>query len=313
MSTESRTQGEKTVLLLGATGGLGSLIGRALLAKPGVKLRCLVREGSREKVAELAAQGAEIVIGDVGAGSEAALEKACEGVYSVVSALQGMGDVLIEGQLRVLAAARKAGVRRMIPSDFSFDHFELEEGRNINSDVRRGFAKAAEAARGDVEVSHVLCGCFVDRRVLFGFLGAVDLAAGVVRIWGDGKAPIDFTTYQDTALYTAEAAVDPEPLPRKFNIAGETMDAHGLAKAVSEGVGREIKVERLGSMEDLDAELARRLETEPTNFFAWMPLMYWREMLRGKTKLGALVNGRYPHIRPQTIVEYLKATGGAAS
>lgn len=297
----------KTVLLVGATGNLGGLIGRALLAKPGTKLRCLVREGSRSKVRELEAAGAEVVIGDISPGSEAALDAACAGVDSVVSALQGGADVLVEGQMRLLEAAMKAGVRRFIPSDFSYDHFELAEGQNPNSDVRRAFAKAAVAARGDrpIEIVHVLCGCFLDRGVLFGFLGAVDLPSGKVRIWGDGAAPIDFTTYADTAAYTAEAALDPAPLPTRFNVAAETLDTAGLARAVSEGAGRPFTIERLGTLEDLDAEIARRQAAEPANYYAWLPLMYWRAMLRGKVKLGALANGRYPHIHPTTVAAYV--------
>lgn len=304
---------EKTVLLLGATGGLGTQIGRAILAKPGVKLRCLVREGSRSKLGELEAAGAEIVIGDVGPGNEAALEAACAGVYSVVSAMQGGADVLVDGQMRLFRAAMKAGVRRFIPSDFSYDHFDLEEGQNPNSDVRRAFARAAAEARGQspIELVHVLCGVFIDHRVLFGFLGAIDLQAGKVRVWGDGTAKMDFTTYADTAAFTAEAALDPEPLPTRFGFAAETLDAEGLARAVSEGVGRPVTVEKLGSLEDLDAEIARRQEAEPDNYYAWLPLMYWRAMLRGKVRLGALVNGRYPHIRPTTIAGYLKAGASA--
>lgn len=300
---------EKTVLLLGATGGLGSLIGKAILAKPGAKLRCLVREGSRSKLAELEAAGAEIVAGDIGPGSEAALAAACEGVYSVVSAMQGGADVLVDGQMRLFRAAMGAGVRRFIPSDFSYDHFELEEGQNPNSDVRRAFAHAAAEARGQrpIELCHVLCGVFIDHRVLFGFLGAIDLTAGKVRVWGDGAAKMDFTTYADTAAFTAEAALDPEPVPSRFSFAAETLDAAGLARAVSEGLGRPFTVERQGSLGDLDAEIERRVAAEPDNYYAFLPLMYWRAMLHGKVKLSALVNKRYPDIVPTTIAAYLKA------
>lgn len=296
----------KDILLVGATGRLGGLIARALLDKPGVTLRCAVRPGSRDKAAPLAQAGARVV--EVDLGDPASLERASEGAFAVVSALQGGPDVIIDGQLRLLRAARTAGAARFVPSDYSFNFFGLGEGENVNSDWRRAFARAAEAERGDVSVVHVLNGCFLDRGVLFGFLGAFDLAAGKAFYWGDGDAPMDFTTYADTALYTAEAATATDA-PERFEVAGDTLDFHGLVRAFAEGSGRSLSVERRGSLADLDQEIDNRRRAHPDQIFAWLPLMYWRGMLSGKGKLGPLVNDRFPGIRPTTVKEYVQAQG----
>jgi nucleoside-diphosphate-sugar epimerase len=299
---------KKTVLLVGASGALGGMIARALLEKPGVTLRCLVRPGSRAKLKDLEAAGAQLVEGDLEAGSEQALAAACSGAWSVVSAVQGGPDVIIDGQSRLLRAAIAARARRFIPSDYSFDFFNLADGENINSDWRRSFAHAAarEAAGTGTEVVHLLNGCFLDRGVLFGFLGAIDLEKGTARYWGDGNTPMDFTTYADTARYTAEAAVDPEPLPSRFNVSGDTLNFHELVRACQEATGRTLKMERLGSMEDLDRELERRRGAEPHNVFFWLPLMYFRGMLSGKGRLGELINKRYPHLHPATVRDYIR-------
>ncbi len=297
---------KKTVLLVGATGGLGSQIANALLDKPGVTLRCLVRPDSRKKLAQLEARGAELVEGDLSAGSEAALAKACAGVFSVVSAVQGGPDVIIEGQLRLLRAALAAGARRFIPSDYSYDFFKLDEGININSDWRRQLAKmAAQEAGTRLEVVHVFQGCFADRHVL-GFLGLFDGEKGVIRYWGDGNTPLEFTTYEDTARYTAEAATDPNPVPSNFYVAGDTVSILQLANAWQETTGRKPNVERLGSLEDLKNETARRLKAEPQNMYAWLPLMYAQAFFSGQPKLGALLNSRYPHIRPATVRDAIR-------
>ena len=124
----------KKILLVGATGNLGSLIARALLAK-GVKLCLLVRPGSRAKLAPDVAAASEIVENDAGAFDD---------VYTVVSAVQGGPETIIDAQLRILRAARAASVRRFIPSTFSFNIFGLAEGENVNSDWRREFARRAE-------------------------------------------------------------------------------------------------------------------------------------------------------------------------
>lgn len=282
------------------------MIAENLLARSDVEVRLLVRPGSESKAADLQSRGATVVAGHLDSSPDV-LRRACDGVFSVVSAVQGGPDVIVDGQLALLRAARDAGATRFIPSDFSFNLFALGEGENVNSDWRRAFATRAEELRGDVELIHVLNGAFLDAGVLFGFLGAFDLEAGKVFLWGEGGELMDFTTYEDTARYTAEAALDREPLPRHFNVAGDVLDFAGLVAAYERGSGRTLEVERMGTMDDLDAEIARRQAAEPENVFAWLPLMYWRGMLSGKGKLGDLINPRYPAIKPTQVTDYVRA------
>lgn len=292
----------KNVLLIGGTGNLGRLIGKALLARK-ANLRLLVRPGSRAKVdAELAA-AATIFESEAGA---------YEGVDTVVSAVQGGPETIIDAQLQMLEQARAAGVKRFIPSDYSYNFFGLAEGDNFNSDWRRAFAARAEAARGPVEVVHIMNGCFLDRDVLFGFLGAFDLARGEAYLWGDGEQKMDFTTYADTAAYTAEAALAEGPLGRDFFVAAESLTFGELMREVEAGLGRSLTVRHLGSLDDLEALTRQRLAAEPGNFFAWLPLMYWRGMLNGKGRLGALRNADYPSIRPTTVREYVAGLNKSA-
>lgn len=298
MEKEAVNQGsQKTVLLFGATGNLGSLIARALLDK-GVKVRVFVRPGSRDKLAPEIASAAEIVESESGVFT---------GVYTVVSAVQGGPETMLEAQLKWLHAAREAGVRRFIPSDYSFNLFGLAPGENVNSDLRHAFAQQAAKERGAVEVVHVLNGCFLDTGVLYGFLGAFDLKKGEAYLWGDGNEKMEFTTYADTAAYTAAAAVDDGPLPDKFFVAGDSLNFRELVSETAAGLGKNVAVKQLGTLADLDAEIARRRQAEPGNLFAWLPLMYWRAMLNGKGKLGHLVNSRYPAIRPTTVREYVSS------
>jgi len=307
-SNQGQTMSKKTIALVGGTGRLGILIANALLEKADVQVRLLVRAGSRSKVAELEKRGAHIVGGSLGPEDGAALAALCNGAFAVVSAVQGGPDVIVEGQRRLLRAVRDAGVRRFVPSDYSLDLFKVKPGNITTSEMRRQFALIEESERGNVEVVHVLNGAFLDRGVL-GFIRVIDVEKQTACVWGDGKQPMDWTTYEDTARYTAEAAVDDQPLPRKFSVAGNVVDFAHLVQEYEAGSGKKLKVERLGSIEDLSTRIAELQKANPQNLFAYLPLMYLRSMLTGEGKLDALMNDRYPSIRPTTVREYVAKEG----
>jgi uncharacterized protein YbjT (DUF2867 family) len=86
----------------------------------------------------LIARGVEIVLGDLS--DQASLDRATRGVDSVVSALQGGPDVIIDGQTALAKAAADNGVRLFIPSDFSVDLFKLPDGSHPNLDIRRAIS-----------------------------------------------------------------------------------------------------------------------------------------------------------------------------
>jgi nucleoside-diphosphate-sugar epimerase len=291
----------KNVLLIGVTGNLGGRIARELLGRE-AKLRVLVRAASRAKLTPEIESQVEVVEDP---------SRAFNGIESVVSAVQGGPETIVGAQLEWLAAARKAGVKRFIPSDYSFNFFGLAEGENFNSDWRREFARRAAEQAGPVEIVHILNGAFLDRGVLFGFLGVFDLQKGEAYLWGDGNQKMDFTTYADTAAYVAEVALADGPLPHEFCVAGDSLTFHELVEQTASGLGRPITVKKLGTLDDLDAEIARRLHAEPRNIFAWLPLMYWRGMLNGKGKLGPLMNSRFPAIHPAGVRAYAEKMSSA--
>lgn len=296
---------DKIIAVAGGTGHLGSLLVEEFLTKKDVRLRLLVRPASRGKVADLETRGVEIVEGDVS--DDNATQLLVEGAHAVVSILQGGPEIIIEGQKRLLHAARAAGARRFIPSDYSIDMFKVPKGAVVTVDMRRTFADMAEAARGDVEVVHVLNGGFLDRGVLFGFIDVINVETQTAHYWGDQSAPTAWTTYADTAHYTAAAAVDDAALPRAFTVAGDLRSFAELVADYEEVTGRTLKVERLGSFEDLDAKIADLMQSGPQeNFIRYLPLMYQRAILKGYGQPGEVMNDRYPDIIPTTFKDYVQ-------
>ena len=123
------------ILVAGATGNLGGRICNALTEK-GATVRAVVRPGTdKAKLQPLEKQGVQIIQADMA--DVAQLTKACEGVSCVVSALQGLHEVIVDTQKTLLDAAVSAGVPRFIPSDFASDFTKLADGDNRNFDLRR--------------------------------------------------------------------------------------------------------------------------------------------------------------------------------
>ena len=92
---------------------------------------------------------------------------------------------------------------------------------------------------------------------------------------------------------------------RIFSVAGDVLDFEGVVRAYGSGSGKTLRVERLGSLEDLDARIDKLKKADPANLRAYLPLMYYRSLLNGEGKLDQLMNDRYPSIRPTTVREYV--------
>lgn len=292
-----------TIVVVGAAGKLGRLLILSLLARPGVRVRALVRDPAKVDRAGLPDDRVEWVAFDATTPDADARAAAVRGAFAVISALQGGPDIIIDAQLNLLRAAKAAGARRFIASAYSYDLFGLPEGVNINTDWRRTLAERARAEVSDrFEVVHVMQGIFADAAVL-GFLGVFDAAAGVVRYWGDGTTPIDWTTWEDTARFTAAAALDERPVPERLYVRGDRLDVLAFARTIEATLGKPVTRERLGSLDELAQETQRRLAAEPHNMYAWLPLMYARGVFGGQALLGPPENARYPEIHPETVAQ----------
>lgn len=84
----------------------------------------------------------------------------CEGASCVVSALNGLRDVIIGRQGVLLDDAMMASVPRFIPSDYSADFTRTRPSGNRNFDLRREFMARADQA--SIRGTLVLNGAFMD-------------------------------------------------------------------------------------------------------------------------------------------------------
>ncbi len=290
-------------ILAGATGNLGGRIARAILQR-GANVRAVVRHNSDpEKVERLRKRGAAIAEVDFNSVSE--MTEACRGGACVISALSGLREVIVEAQALLLDAAVKAGVPRFIPSDYSIDFTKLPAGTNRNLDLRREFHERLDKA--PIAATSILNGMFTD--LLTGEAPVVLFKLKRVVYWEDADQQLDFTTMDDSAEFTAAAALD-SSTPRFLRIAGDQISARGLVEVASEVTGEKFRLLRAGSLKRLAAliKFTRAVFFMSSALYPpWQGMQYMHNMFSGRVKLAPLDNGRYPGMRWTKVRDVLAA------
>ena len=293
--------GIPTIILAGAAGKLGLSIANYLLQRK-ANLKALVRKDSSPNIiAELQQKGAEIV--EVDYNNIEALTQACQGGDCVVSALSGLRDVIVDVQTRLLEAAVAAKVPRFIPSDYCIDFTKLPEGSNRNFDLRREFQKILDQA--PIKATSILNGMFTD--LLTGEAPVILFHLNRVVYWGNASQPLDFTTMDNTAEFTAAAALDPTT-PRFLKIAGEVASIRDLRDSATEVTGRKFRLLWAGTLGVLKTMINLTKAFSPKTdevFPPWQGMQYLHNMLSGLPKLDKLDNNRYPEIKWTSVKEVL--------
>ncbi len=291
-----------TIALVGAAGDLGQRIAKALVAR-GATVRAIVHSDARQEHKDrLVALGAHLKAADMADGASVAA--ACEGASCVVSALNGLRDVIVDRQSVLLDAAVKAGVPRFISSDYSADFTKIVPGENRNLDLRREFMAIAD--RAPIQVTSILNGAFMD--ILGAEMPVIQPRIHRVLHWGSAEQPLDFTTKDNVAAYVAAAAID-DKTPRILRIAGDTLSARDLAAAMSEVTGEPYRSSRVGGIGSLGVliRVAKLAAPQPRAAFPpWQGMQYMRDMFSGRGRLDPLDNDRYPSLRWTSALEQLR-------
>ena len=276
------------IVVAGGTGNLGRRIIEALLQR-GATVRALVRpETDPAKIAALNQLGVDVRPVDLA--DVAALTQACAGAGCVVSALAGLREVIVDTQAVLLTAAVAAGVPRFIPSDFCSDYTQQPAGLNRNFDLRREFK--AHLDQAPIAATSILNGAFAE--VLTYNIPLLDFKQQQVGYWEDADWKIDFTTIDDTAAFTAAAALDADS-PRWLRIASFQLSPRELA-ATAEAAGRgHFEVVRLGSRADFATHIQQARAANPAGehelYANWQQMQYLLSMF--SVQNNPLNNSRY--------------------
>ena len=168
------------------------------------------------------------------------------------------------------------------------------DGDNRNFDLRREFNHHLDQQKGIAGTS-ILNGAFAE--VLMYNPQLLDQKQHKVGYVEDADWRVDYTTMDDTAAYTAAAALDTNT-PRYLRIASFQLSPRELAAVAGESAGAKYELNDLGSRAGLAdynrRERAAHPEGEQEIYPRWQQSQYMHSMFSVQnTTLG---NARYPEL-----------------
>ncbi len=246
-------------LVVGATGLLGTEVCRQL-RDAALPVKAMVRSGSDPtKIENLKRLGVELVEGDLKVPSS--LERACRGVKAVISTASSTlsrreGDSIqtvdLDGQIHLIDAAKTVGVEQFIFISFRNNptiQYPLTEAK-----------RAVERHLRDGGLAYTILQASFFMEVWLSPALGFDVAAGRVRVYGDGRSKLSWVACSDVARFAVKASREPRAHNRIIEIGGpEALSPLEVVRAFEAAGSREIAVEyvpestlrsELGSAED---------------------------------------------------------------
>ncbi len=232
------------ILVVGATGILGSEICRQLASR-GDSVKAFVRRTSNpERIAQLTALGAELAWGDLK--DTASLRDACRGIDAVVSTASSTltrqdGDSIQsvdrQGQLDLIDAAEAAGVKRFVLISFpgSAESFPLQDAK-----------RAVEDRLRNTRMAHVILQptCFMEIWLspALGF----DPANSRAQILGSGTNPVSWISFLDVAAFAAAAVHARNAANKTLQLGGpDALSPLDVVKMAEQQTGKPIAVQHV--------------------------------------------------------------------
>ncbi len=290
---------ENLVVVAGGTGNLGMRLVKSLLRRRAL-VKTLVKRGTdNNKIQSLINLGAEVI--EINFDNAQELQQSCANATCVVSTLQGLEDVIVGLQSKLLQAAINAGVPRFIPSDFSLDFTKIPSDRNRNFDLRRNFHKILD--KSPITATSIFNSGFTE--LLTGVAPIILYKFKRILYWDNPDQILEFTTMDNTAEFTAAVALDPQS-QRYFHIAGDRVTARDLVAIMTELSSEQYRLFYAGNISRLDKLISFTRFIMPSKnklMPPWQGMQYMRDMFIGDGIVYPLDNNHYQDIRWQTIRE----------
>ncbi len=286
------------ILIVGATGRLGSLITKHCLAQPKLLVNILVRNPDKNTglVEEVEKAGGKVWKGDVT--QPETLDEPMKGIHTAVSATSQMDkEIAVDGQFSLIDAAVRNGVKRFSPSDYGgnktrFSHDELKELGVV--EYKENVLEYLK--NKPIKSIHFWSGVFVES-----FFSAKAKDFGY---WGSVDHVYDITSYEDTARYVAAALTD-ENRTGHYNLSVNRLTINQVAEIYNQVRGAKAVPKCRGSLEDLRNAYNEGKKTAPDALL--MKLMGICLLIYDDSYTFAKVhNSEFPDIKTTSVKEYLE-------
>jgi len=242
------------ILVVGATGLLGTRVCERLRAE-GQPVRALVRRTSNpDKVNALRSLGCELAIGDLKVPPQ--IQAACQGISALISTPSSTlsrqsGDSIesvdLQGQLTLVDAARSAGVGRFI-------YVSLPDNPTVQYPLTQA-KRAVERAIADLDFTSIRASYFME--VWLSPMLGFDYIHGKVRIYGGGSKPISWVSYRDVAEFCVAPVLRSVGRRSVLAVGGpEALTPLEVVRIFEEESGRRFEVESIPEtklLEQLDS------------------------------------------------------------
>ncbi|ETS62417.1 nad dependent epimerase [Moesziomyces aphidis] len=299
------------ILIAGITGNIGQLAARYAL-QLGHQVRGFSR--SPDKLDPPVAQGLEGFIRSSSYYDVPALDRACAGVDAVICAYSGTPELHLDGQLLLLRAAERAGIKRYLAASHNNDWRKIGMGDVPIYDPIKCFSIHA-ALTSPIKPLFIISANFLD--VFFGGEGQGDFTPAVggpwdpktreMHIWGTGDEKWYFTTEADGAKWAVEVVTSANAERGGFvTICSMHVSLNEIRHIYEATTGKHINVVRRGTVEDLEKTVLEK-KSNATHWGDW--LRYALVLHNTKNIWGLDVeefHGFFPS-SPSSLEEWLKA------
>ena len=287
-----------SILIVGATGRLGTFLTKHCIAQPKLLVNILVRDPQKNK--ELAESvekaGGKVWKGDIC--QPETLDEPTKGVHTVLCLTSSFDlKTCLDGQKALIDAAVKNGVKRFSPSDYgeNVEKFSREELRNIGlQDCKASIMEYLKTQ--PIKTIVFAPGVIVDA---FFHWTVKELA-----YWGNSDLVYNMTTYEDTAKYVAAALID-ENRTGHYNFSTDKLTVKEIADVYNQVRGANIAPVCKGTFEELRKAYDEAKKTAPTAFptiILGLCLTIYDE----RSGFDKIHNSEFPDVKTTSVKEFLE-------
>ena len=297
------------VLIAGITGKLGQRLGDVAISR-GLSVRGLGR--NPDKLSPELSRKIESFVKSDSYYDIPAIEKAVSGVDAVICAYSPEPLMDLDAHLILLRAAERAQIKIFVASSWNHDWTNIKFGDFEHYDTHLAFEQQA-AITSPIRPVYVITGMFTDFLFTPYGPGMLDTSGDRPRMqyWGNGDAiKWPWSNQDDVAVWTIDILLHGDGVQAGnggfFRVRSGENTIGELAAAYAKVFETKVDIIREGSLEDLEAEVARlRKEKGRGRYIEYLPLSSTLLGTKGLWEFSPNVTV-LSDIKKSTLEEYLR-------